>query len=159
MGLLIHRTVAAEGTEGWQAVLPDLVREPVTEQLHLGGLTIADTTRCVVSVAGRPITDSVGQKVHGLTGGNPFLLGSWHGRWPPACATTSSCPCPCCKSSVNESTASRRKLRRLLVAAAVLGEQFPLPVAASLIDHPVVACLPMLEEAGRAGLLKPANAW
>jgi hypothetical protein len=46
--------------------------------------------------------------------------------------------------------------RRLLGAAAVLGEQFAVAIVASLIDQPVMACMRPLEEARDSGLLEAA---
>lgn len=157
MVLATHRTAGVEDTEGWQAVLPDLVREPVTEQIHLRGLSLAETARCVAAFSDVPVADGVTRMVHRLSGGNPFFvreLGRAH-----AASGDVDFALP---ESVLDAVAQRVERlsaasRRLLAVASVLGEQFPVTVAASLADRPVMACLELLEEAAATGLIEPAK--
>lgn len=154
-----ERTVPSEATQAWQAMLPDLLREPATERLQLRGLTVRDTIRCVVSVTGRTIDDRSGRALHRVTKGNPFFVTelAWARTMTDDDDAEIAIP-----GSVLEVVARRVEglsvgAGRLLATAAVLGEQFSLPVAASLVDRPVTACLPFLEEAAQAGLVEPAT--
>ena len=154
MILATERTLASEATPGWQAVRPDLVQAPVTEQVQLSGLSLEDTIRCAAAVTGYAIDASAGRALHRATKGNPFFVNELAraraiGDWAVP-------------GSVLEVVGRRvanlpPAAERLLAAAAVLGEQFPLPVAASLIDRPVAACLPLLEKAASAGLVETAS--
>jgi DNA-binding CsgD family transcriptional regulator len=155
--LATERTVASEATGAWQAVLPDLLREPVTERLHLQGLTVEESIRCVAAITGRTVDNRTGHALQRATKGNPFFVSEL--AWGvTTMAANGDLPVP---GSILEVVARRvdrlsSEARRLLAAAAVLGEQFALPVAASLVDRPVTACLPFLQEATDAGLLEPA---
>jgi len=154
MVLATERTLASEATPGWQAVRPDLVQEPVTEQVQLGGLSIEDTIRCAAAVTGYTIDARAGRDLHRATKGNPFFV--------TELARARAGDDRAVPGSVFEVVGRRvanlqPATGRLLAAAAVLGEQFPLPVAASLIDRPVAACLPLLEEAASAGLVETAT--
>jgi predicted ATPase len=148
-----YRTTRTDTAAGWPAVLADLIREPVTERVELGGLSAADTIRCAAAVADQPLPDAVAGKLHRLTGGNPFfvreVVRSLAGSGDAGMAVPGSV--------IDVITDRVGRLspptRRLLAAAAVLGEQFPVLIVASLIDQPVVACLQPLEEARDAGLL------
>ena len=152
-----YRTVGAEGSDRWQSLLPDLVREPVTERIELRGLSPEDTLRCAAGVSDRPIPADLAARLHRLTGGNPFLareLGRSH--------TSADRIHPGVPTSVLG--AVRKRVGRLsaptgelLAAAAILGEQFPLAVAASLVGRPAVTCLDNLEEAADAGIIEAAD--
>ena len=160
MFLATHRTVAAGATQGWPAVLPDLLTEPVTEQIHLRGLSVEATTRCVSAVVDGPVSESLGRRVHGLTGGNPFFAQEL-GRARLASGADDADDAAIVPMSVLEVVGQRLErlspdTRRILTAAAVVGEQFPIAVAASLIGRPVTSCLHLLEEASEAGLLEAA---
>jgi len=74
MILATERTLASEATPGWQAVRPDLVQAPVTEQVQLGGLSLEDTIRCAAAVTGYAIDASAGRALHRDTKGNPFFV-------------------------------------------------------------------------------------
>jgi DNA-binding CsgD family transcriptional regulator len=152
-----YRTTRTGTAAGWPAVLADLIREPVTERVELGGLSAADTTRCAAAVAGRPLSDTVGGRLHRLTGGNPFFV-----REVARSLAASDDAGMAVPGSVIEVITDRvgrlsPLTRRLLAAAAVLGEQFPVLIVASLIDQPVMACLQPLEEARDAGLLEASG--
>ena len=69
-----YRTTRADTTAGWRAVLPDLIREPLTEQIELSGLSAADTARCAEAMSDRPLPGAVGAALHSMTGGNPFFV-------------------------------------------------------------------------------------
>lgn len=153
-----HRTVGAEATAGWRAVLPDLVREPVTERIDLRGLSEADTVRCLCSVTHRAVADRLGPELYRVTSGNPFFVQEV-GRM---LATTDSPGEMVVPASVLDVIAQRverlpEPTQRLLAAASILGERFPVAVAASLVDRPVSACLGLAEQAEDAGLLTPSG--
>lgn len=151
-----ERTVPSEATEAWQAVRPDLLCQPATERLQLSPFTVQETIRCVSAITGGTVDDPTGSAVHRATDGNPFFVTEL--AWAQATdAAEQEVTLP---GSVLEVVARRVErlapvTRRLLAAAAILGEQFPLPVVASLIDQPVTACLPFLEEAEKAALVEP----
>ena len=159
MMLATARTVPSEATQAWQAMLPDLLREPATERLQLGGLTVDDTIRCIASITGRTIDDRAGRLLHRATKGNPFFVTelAWASTTTDEDNGVIAVP-----ESVLEVVARRVEglsgaAGQLLAVAAVLGEQFSLPVAASLVDRPVTVCLPLLEEAAKAGLVEPSS--
>ena len=158
MILATARTVPSEATQAWQAMLPDFLREPATERLQLRGLTVDDTIRCIASITGRTIDDRAGRLLHRATKGNPFFVTEL--AW--ARTTTGDDDAEIAVPGSGLEVVARRVeglsglAGQLLAVAAVLGEQFSLPVAASLIDRPVTACLPLLEEAAKAGLVEPS---
>jgi len=152
--LATHRTTRADTTAGWRAVLADLIREPLTEQVELSGLSAADTTRCAEAVSDMPLSAAAGAALHSMTGGNPFYVREVARTLPAWAGSDVTVP-----ASVIELISARVErlsplTRRLLGAAAVLGEQFAVAIAASLIDYPVMACMQSLEEARDSGLLE-----
>ena len=72
--LATYRTTRADTTAGWRAVLADLIREPLTEQVELSGLSATDTTRCAEAVSDMPLSAAAGVALHSMTGGNPFFV-------------------------------------------------------------------------------------
>ena len=152
--LATYRTTRADSSVGWPAVLADLIREPVTEQIELAGLSAADTVRYAAEVTDRPLTHVMAAKLHGLTGGNPFFVREVARSL--AASGEASVVVPGSVIDVITERVGRLSplARRLLAAAAVLGEQFPVLIVAALIDQPVMACLDPLEEARDAGLLE-----
>ncbi|MGI9033630.1 MAG: helix-turn-helix transcriptional regulator [Acidimicrobiales bacterium] len=155
MLLVTHRTVATEANQRWQAVLAELLARPVTRQLHLRGFTTAETMVCIEAVTGTAAPARVAREVRRLSGGNPFFVGELAHAWAEA-PDGGDGRLP---TSVIEVVGERvgrlsTATRQLLDAAAVLGEQFAVAVAASLIDSPVVACLSTLGEAADAGLIE-----
>ncbi len=156
MVLATHRSVGAEGTAGWQAILPDLIREPVTEQVNLRGLSQPETASFVAALTHGAATEALATTVHRVTSGNPFFvreLGRAQASSGGADVVLPGTLLDVVAQRVGRLSAASR---RLLTAAAVLGEQFPVTVAGSLVDRPVMACLELLEEAKAAGLLEPA---
>ncbi len=149
-----YRTTRADTTAGWRAVLSDLIREPLTEQVELSGLSAADTARCAEAVSDRPLSGAVGAALHSMTGGNPFFVREVARSLAISAGSDVTVPA----SVIDLITARVERLspltRRLLGAAAVLGEQFAVAIAASLIDQPVMACMQPFEEARDSGLLE-----
>ncbi len=152
-----YRTTRTDTAAGWPAVLADLIREPVTERVELGGLSAADTTRCAAAVAGRPLSDAVAGKLHRLTGGNPFFVREVARSLAALDDANMAVPASVIDVITDRVGRLSPLTRRLLAAAAVLGEQFPVQIVASLIDQPVMACLQPLEEARDAGLLEASG--
>jgi predicted ATPase len=89
-----------------------------------------------------------------MTGGNPFFVREVARTLAASAGSDVTVPA----SMVDLITARVRRLspltRRLLGAAAVLGEQFRVEIVASLIDQPVMACMRPFEEAKDSGLLE-----
>jgi len=159
MILATERTLASEATAAWQAVRADLVREPATERLLLSAFTVEETISCVAAITGRMMDRHAGRAVHRATNGNPFFVTELAWARATDAGDEEEVAVP---GSVLEVVARRAErlsalTRRLLGTAAVLGEQFPLPVVASLLDQPVAACLPLLEEAEKAGFIEPTT--
>jgi DNA-binding CsgD family transcriptional regulator/tetratricopeptide (TPR) repeat protein len=152
--LATYRTTRADTTAGWRAVLADLIREPLTEQVELSGLSAADTVRCAEAVSDMPLSGAAGAALHSMTGGNPFFVREVARTLPASAGSDVTVPA----SVIELITARVERLspltRRLLGAAAVLGEQFAVAVAASVIDQPVIACMQSFEEARDSGLLE-----
>ena len=156
--LATYRTTRADTTAGWRAVLADLIREPLTEQVELSGLSAADTTRCAEAVSDMPLSAAAGAALHSMTGGNPFFVREMARTLSASAGSDVTVP-----ASVIELINARVErlsplTRRLLAAAAVLGEQFAVAVAASLVDQPVIACMQSFEEARDYGLLEATAA-
>ncbi len=149
-----YRTTRADATAGWRAVLPDLIREPCTEQIELSGLSAADTARFAEAMSDRPLPGAVGAALHSMTGGNPFFVREVARNLAASAGSDVTVPA----SVTGLITACVERLspltRRLLGAAAVLGEQFAVAVVASLIGQPVMACMQPFEEAKDSGLLE-----
>ncbi len=150
------RTTRADTTAGWRAVLSDLIREPLTEQVELSGLSAADTARCAEAASDRPLSGAAGAALHSMTGGNPFFVREVARSLSASAGSDVTVPA----SVIDLITARVERLspltRRLLGAAAVLGEQFAVAIVASLIDQPVIACMQSFHEARDSGLLEPA---
>jgi len=134
-----YRTTRADTTAGWRAVLSDLIREPLTEQVELSGLSAADTARCAEAVSDRPLSGAVGAALHSMTGGNPFFVREVARSLAISAGSDVTVPA----SVIDLITARVERLspltRRLLGAAAVLGEQFAVAIAAS--NHEVASAL------------------
>jgi len=155
--MVTYRTTRTDTRVGWPAVLADLIREPVTERVELGGLSAADTARCAAAVADRPLPDAVAGKLHRLTGGNPFFVREVARSLAASDGAGMTAPGSVIDVITDRVGRLSPLTRQLLAAAAVLGEQFPVLIVASVIDQPVMACLQPLEEARDAGLLKPSG--
>ncbi len=157
MIMATYRTVGAERSYGWQATLPNLTRATITEHIQLSGLSTDETTRCVSAVTGAEVPTGLVERLHRLSGGNPFFareLGRSIGASGDSALVVPGSVLEVVRQRVGRLSPPTR---RFLAVAAVLGEQFPLTVAASLVDRPVVACLELLEEAAQAGFLEAAG--
>ncbi len=161
--LVTYRTVGAGDAVAWRSVLPDLGREPVTSQVQLAGLDEADTARLVEAVSGAVIPADVVSEVYRRTGGNPFFvreLARVRATEPRGTAAMSSAwrlPASLVDVVGQRAAGLSEPARRILAAAAVLGEQFSAAAMASMVGRPPMSCLPLLEETARAGLIVPAD--
>lgn len=148
--LVTYRTVAAGGAATWRAIAPDLGREPVARHLTLTGLDVGDTAELFTTAAGRPLPAGAAAALHRRTGGNPFFV--WELARSPAALPDSLV------DAIDQRVASLPvAARELLTAAAVLGEQFPVAVAAAMVGQPPLGCLADLEDAAAAGLVAAAD--
>lgn len=154
-----ERTLASEATAAWQAVRPELVREAVTQRLLPSAFTVEETIRCVAAITGRMIDPHAGRTIHRKTNGNPLFVTELAWAHAADAGEDQEVDVPASLLEVVDRRVERLSAmtRRLLATAAVLGEQFPLPVVASLLDQPVTVCLPLLEEAGKAGFIEPTT--
>lgn len=138
------------------ALFAELLREPVTRQIHLRGLGPSAVRRQLVSVVGHDVGSAEVAGVHSRTGGNPFFVAEV-GR---AIAerrehSTDFLVTP----NVQEAIGARlRRLSpeasRLLEAASIVGGEFPLRVVAAMVNLPVLSCLAPVDEAVAAGLVE-----
>ncbi|MEU6340763.1 AAA family ATPase [Streptomyces sp. NPDC046977] len=156
--LVTYRTVGVPDGAAWRSVLPDLGREAVTVPLPLAGLGRQETARLVEAVTGEAAAGDAAGEVYRLSGGNPFFARELAGTW----AAGGNAPDRRLPASLVDVIAQRTAVlsdpaRRILTAAAVLGEQFPVAVMAAMAGRPAMSCLPLLEEAARAGLVAAAD--
>ncbi|MFF3559674.1 AAA family ATPase [Streptomyces sp. NPDC002574] len=156
--LVTYRTVGAPDAVAWRSVLPDLGREPATVRLPLAGLGPQDTALLVEAVTGQAAPGDAAGQVYRLTAGNPFFARELAGTWATE-GGSSDWRLPASLVDVIEQRTAGLSgpARRVLTAAAVLGEQFSVAVTAAMVERPAMSCLPLLEEAERAGLIAAAD--
>ncbi|MBL7501281.1 AAA family ATPase [Frankia sp. CNm7] len=156
--LVTYRTVGAGDAAAWRGVLPDLGREPVTMQVPLAGLDEAETAHLVRAVTGAAVADDVASDVHRRTSGNPFFVREL-ARMLTTDVTLSGRRLPASLVDVVGQRAAglSEPARRMLGAAAVLGEQFSVATIAAMVATSPLGCLPPLEEAAGAGLVVAAD--
>jgi predicted ATPase len=156
---LVGRPVLVVATVRSAAVpqaLPDVLRAPGAERLELRPLALPEV-REQLAALGNDRSGADAATVLDITGGNPLFVrevagaiadGSWRPDRPPR--------------SVLDVVRGRLDrvspgCRRLVQAAAVVGHDVPVAVLAGVLDQPVVECLPLLDEAVAADLLRPAG--
>ncbi|MFF0543390.1 ATP-binding protein [Nocardia thailandica] len=138
---------------GWQAVAPELLREPVTGWLVLRGLSPDDAARCLTAEAGRALPCDLARDAYDMTAGNPFYLRELGRSLRGSGTDELGLP-----ASLREVVRGRMAplsdaARELLWAAAILGDTFALAVAARLTDRTAAEILAPVDEAIDAGLL------
>lgn len=138
------------------AYLAELVREPVTRQVHLTGLTEQAVAMHLASVVGHEVTVDDAQQVHLLTRGNPFFVGEV-GRVLPAGKVAGGLA----PVTANVREAVRSRLNRLspdavavIRAASVVGREFSTKIVAPMVDATSMGCLSSLDDAASAGLVE-----
>lgn len=138
------------------AYFADLVREPVTRQIDLTGLTEQAVAMHLASVVGHDVTLGDAQRVHLLTSGNPFFVGEV-GRVLPAGKVAGALA----PVTANVREAIRSRLRRLspdamtlIHAASIAGREFSKTVVAPMVGATAMSCVSLLDEAAAAGLVE-----
>jgi DNA-binding CsgD family transcriptional regulator/tetratricopeptide (TPR) repeat protein len=153
--ILIVATYRGSGTaaDTGAGLLPRLSADANTERVDLRGLP-AQAVGDMLLAAGLPASDDQAVQVHSETGGNPFLVRELarvlveQRRGEPA-------PVP---GRVVDATAHRlgqvsEPARALLQTAAVAGNNFSTGVVARMLEVPLLALLPPMEECRAAGFL------
>lgn len=133
-----------------------LAREPVTRRIDLRGLGAAAVGKQLAALVGRDVTAAQVQRVHVVTGGNPFFVGEMGWALAGAGPAAAAVPVPpTVLQTINE------RLERLppksvwlLRAASIVGREFPVEVVAQMVGEPVLGCLGQLDEAAAAGLVE-----
>ncbi|WP_040698798.1 ATP-binding protein [Nocardia vinacea] len=144
---------------GWRAVKPRLLSEGAVESIAVQGLSLEETERYLTIVAGREIDTPFARTVRNLTGGNPFYIRELGRSVPSVPGATSPVLPPRLVDVVHARIeALSPATRELLVSTSILGEEFSLVVAASLVERTVLQCLPAVDEAIRAGVLTTNSA-
>ncbi|MEC3915549.1 helix-turn-helix transcriptional regulator [Nocardia sp. CDC160] len=162
------RDTAADASDGWRAIAAALLREPATHVLELTGLSPTSAAACLSAAAEQPVPDHIAAEAYALSGGNPFYLRELGRGWRGAAdgrtrgtgegtreAVGGELRLP---ATVREVVRGRlatlpARSQELLRAAAILGEDFSVAVAARLISRPVMDCLHALDAAVESGLL------
>ena len=155
--LLVHATYREiEPESPLTPMLPELLRSPVVERLHLQGLTLDEVREQLARTAGGE--ERHAQAVLDVTGGNPLFVrevartmadGTWRADRPPR--------------TVLDVVGARiarisAECRRFVQAAAVVGRDFPLAVVAAALDEPIERILPAVDEAIARGLIDRVGA-
>ena len=139
------------------AVFAELLREPVTREVHLGGLAAESVARQLASIVGPDVADIDAGRIFELTGGNPFFVQEL-GR--VLADRGSGLRLRSVPANVLDAIAGR--LARLtpagvtlLRAGSIVGRDFSTAVVAAMLTLPVLECLAPLDEAAAAGLVEP----
>ncbi|MGH3981372.1 MAG: ATP-binding protein [Pseudonocardiaceae bacterium] len=133
-----------------------LAREPVTRLIDLRGLAAPAVGKQLAALVGRAIAPAQIERVHAVTGGNPFFVGEMGRALADAGAAASAVPVP---PSVLQTINERLdrlppKSVWLLRAASIVGREFSVDVVARMVGEPVLGCLGQLDEAAAAGLVE-----
>ncbi len=137
----------------------ELLRQPITRQLDLGGLDPTSVAEQLRLLVGREMADQEIAHVHSATGGNPFFVAEMgrmlaeRGQGAGTARVT---------TDVREAIKARLQrlspdALRLLCAACVVGQDFELGVVAAMLGVAVLDCLDPLEEGVAAGLVERAS--
>lgn len=134
-----------------------LAREPVSRPIELRGLVAAAVGKQLAALVGRDVAPAQVQRVHEVTGGNPFFVGEMGWALADAGPAASAVPVP---PSVRQMINDRLdrlspKSVGLLRAASIVGREFSVEVVARMVGEPVLGCLGQLDEAAAAGLVEP----
>lgn len=138
------------------AAAPTLPSGPGVERIAVHRLRPDAVARQLAAVTGGDVPVGQAERVHELTGGNPFLVAEL------ARDLTEGRPLGV-PAGVREAVGRRLsrlspRCRHALRAAAVLGRHVDLAVLAAVVDRPILECLDPVDEAIAAGLLEPADA-
>ncbi|MGH3528882.1 MAG: ATP-binding protein [Pseudonocardiaceae bacterium] len=133
-----------------------LAREPVTRRIDLRGLAAPAVGKQLAVLVGRAVVPAQVERVHAVTGGNPFFVGEmgWALADAGPAASAVKVP-PSVLQTINE------RLERLppksvwlLRAASIVGREFSVEVLARMVGEPVLGCLGQLDEAAAARLVE-----
>jgi hypothetical protein len=141
------------------ALMSELLREPVSRQIHLSGLEPPAVGRQLALVTGREVSEAEVKEVHALTGGNPFFIGEVGrvlGDRPKGGSR------PLVTTNIREAIGARvarlsKGTVQVLQAASVVGREFSVGLLAAMLNEPVMSCLGLLDEAVAAGLVEPTS--
>ncbi|MBA3887620.1 MAG: AAA family ATPase [Acidobacteria bacterium] len=138
------------------AYFAELVREPITRQIDLTGLTEQAVAMHLASVVGHEVTVGEAQQVHLLTRGNPFFVAEV-GRVLPAGKVAGGLA----PVTANVREAIRSRLSRLsrdavavIRAASIVGREFSTNIVAPMVGATPLSCLSSLDDAASAGLVE-----
>jgi DNA-binding CsgD family transcriptional regulator len=136
-----------------------LAREPVTRRIDLRGLAAPAVGKQLAALVGRAVAPAQVQRVHAVTGGNPFFVGEM--GWALADAGPAASPVPVPPSVLQTITERLERLPPksvwLLRAASIVGREFSVEVLARMVGEPVLGCLGQLDEAAAARLVEPTT--
>ncbi|MGH3821961.1 MAG: ATP-binding protein [Pseudonocardiaceae bacterium] len=104
-----------------------LAREPVTRRIDLRGLAAAAVGKQLAALVGRDVAAAQVERVHAVTGGNPFFVGELGRALAEAGAAVSPLPVPVplsVRQTINERVERLSpKSMRLLRAASIVGRE------------------------------------
>jgi hypothetical protein len=134
-----------------------LAREPVTRRIDLCGLSAAAVGKQLAALVGHAVAVTQIERVHAVTGGNPFFVTEMGWALAHTGRAASAVPVPPgVLQMINE------RLERLppksvwlLRAASIVGREFCVEVVARMVDEHVLGCLGQFDEAAAAGLVEP----
>jgi DNA-binding CsgD family transcriptional regulator len=144
--LLVATFRDAEPGSALPRVLPDLMRTPAVERLSLRGFGLLEVSEQLAGIGlGEGAIDA--RYVLDLTGGNPLFVreiaravadGTWHPEHPP-------------RTVLDVVSARLERVsadcRQFIQAAAIVGRDFSLAVAAPAVRRTVAECLSLVDEA------------
>jgi DNA-binding CsgD family transcriptional regulator len=137
------------------AILTDLLRERVTREMHLAGLSTPAVGMQLAAVVGHDVSVDEAEEVRALTRGNPFFVGEIARVLGDRRAGRSSFV----TATVRETIDGRlRRLSpecvRVLQAASIVGREVPVALVAAVAGLSVAGCLGPFDEAVGAGLVE-----
>ncbi len=138
------------------AYFVELVREPITREVDLIGLTEQAVAMYLGWVVGHDVARADARQVHLLTRGNPFFVGEVARVLPAGKVAGGLAPV-----TANLREAIRSRLSRLppealavIHAASVVGGEFSTNVVAPMVGATALGCLSSLDDAASAGLVE-----
>ena len=152
----LHRDDERDDQGTLSACLAHLAREQATRRMRLGGLNMAETAAVIEAIARRRIPESVGDRIHVETEGNPLFVGEIVRLLDAegllehsSSAAMSGVQLPETIRAVIEERLRRltAERRRLLSDAAVLGREFGVRELAALAEMDDRDVLDALDEA------------
>jgi DNA-binding SARP family transcriptional activator len=157
--LAAYRDVDPTPTHPLTVAVTELLREPLTQQLHLAGLARSDIARFIELLSGEVPTRELVDIIHGETEGNPLFAGeivrllTAEGRLDAADAEHLAIP-----QTVRDVISRRLEhlsevCKRALVLASILGREFRIDALSLLAELPEDELVEVLDEALGARVL------